>query len=212
MKFRALSLLLALVAALPAATPARRLNRYEYNATIRDLLGVDFRAGNDFPADNFSYGFDNNADTLTVTPALLKRYLDAAKKIARAAIEPVPPPAMPELERRSNASAVSDITWQRTFTWEGDYDVHVAIAGRADPFALYVSVDAGEPQHLSVSVDFEGRRYADTRLHVASGAHRLHVFAVRDDDRAVDQAWAYEIARARKSGAEPGSSPKFARV
>jgi hypothetical protein len=38
--------------------------------TIRDLLGVDFRAINDFPADNFAYEFDNNAETLTVTPAL----------------------------------------------------------------------------------------------------------------------------------------------
>ena len=75
MKFGAIPLLLCLVLIAQAATPARRLNRYEYNCTIRDLLGVD--------ADNFSYGFDNNADTLTVTPALFKKYLDAAKKIAR---------------------------------------------------------------------------------------------------------------------------------
>src|ERR1700721_2845871 len=54
MKLRAISLLLSTVVILPApaATLARRLNRYEYNATIRDLLGVDFRATNDFPADN----------------------------------------------------------------------------------------------------------------------------------------------------------------
>jgi hypothetical protein len=85
MKHRATSLLLAMTAALtaPGAVPVRRLNRYEYNCTVRDLLGVDFRANDDFPADNFSYGFDNNAATLTVTPALLAKYLDAAKKIAR---------------------------------------------------------------------------------------------------------------------------------
>jgi len=103
---RALSLLLAIAAAAPAATPVRRLNRYEYDCTIRDLLGVDFHAAGDFPADNFSYGFHNNADTLTVTPTLFAKYLDAARKIARAAVEPVPPPAAPELESHSNASAL----------------------------------------------------------------------------------------------------------
>jgi hypothetical protein len=55
----------------PAATPARRLNRYEYNCTVRDQLSVDFRAFDDFPADNFSYGVDSNAATLT--PALLSQ-------------------------------------------------------------------------------------------------------------------------------------------
>src|SRR5580693_2042380 len=119
MKHRATSLLLAISAALtaPGAVPVRRLNRYEYNCTVRDLLGVDFRANDDFPADNFSYGFDNNAATLTVTPALMAKYLDAAKKIARAAIEPVPPPATPELERHSNLSALQDFTWQQHFIW-----------------------------------------------------------------------------------------------
>ena len=101
----AVKLLFVMAVAVPlwAAVPARRLNRYEYNCTVRDLLGVDFRSANDFPADNFSYGFDNNAATLTVTPALLAKYLQAAKKIARAAVEPVPLPATPELERHSNA-------------------------------------------------------------------------------------------------------------
>ncbi len=211
MNLCAFSLLLATVVILPApaATLARRLNRYEYNATIRDLLGVDFRVNNDFPADNFSYGFDNNSDTLTVTPTLLKKYLDAAKGIARAAIELVPPPATPELERRSNPAASTDLTWQRGFTWEGDYDVHISIAGRADPFTLNVFVDEGEPQRLSVSVDFEGRRYADTRLHLAGGVHRLRITAIRETDRALDQAWAYEVARARKNGGEPKSKQEI---
>jgi hypothetical protein len=202
MKRRAISLFLAVTAAL-AAAPARRLNRYEYYCTVRDLLGVDFRAWDNFPADNFSYGFDNNAATLTVTPALLAKYLDAAKKIARAAIELVPAPATPELQRRSNASATTEITWQRNFTWDGDYDAHIAIAGRSDPFALFISVDDGEPQRLSVSFDFEGRRYANTRLHVGAGGHRWRISLVRDVDRAVDEAWAYEAARARKTGSQP---------
>jgi hypothetical protein len=211
MKHRATSLLLAISAALtaPGAVPVRRLNRYEYNCTVRDLLGVDFRANDDFSADNFSYGFDNNAATLTVTPALLAKYLNAAKKIARAAIEPIPPPATPEMESRSNASASPDLVWQRNFIWDGDYDVHVAVAGRSDPLRLYVSLDDGEPQSLPVSVDFEGRRNADTRLNIGSGVHRLHVFVVRDDERSVDQARAGEVAHARSSGGEPLSKSEI---
>lgn len=209
----AVKLLFVMAVAVPlwAAVTARRLNRYEYNCTVRDLLGVDSRSANDFPADNFSYGFDNNAATLTVTPALLAKYLQAAKKIARAAVEPVPPPATPELERHSNTSALRDITWQRNFIWDGDYDVHVAIAGRSDPAALYVSLnDAGsEPQRLPVSVDFEGRRYADIRIHVDAGMRGLRVSVVRDDDRAIDQAWGYEVARAKKTGAEPLSKSEI---
>jgi hypothetical protein len=205
MKYRAFSLLLAVTA---VAAPSRRLNRYEYYCSVRDLLGVDFRAWDNFPADNFSYGFDNNAATLTVTPALLAKYLEAAKKIARAAIEPVPAPATPELERRSNPSASSEITWQRNFTWDGDYDAHIAIAGRSDPFALYISMDDSEPRQLPVSFDFEGRRYANTRLHVGAGSHRWRIWLVRDVDRAVDEAWAYEATRARKTGSEPPAKPQ----
>ncbi len=204
-----LLLVLAVAAPLSAATPARRLNRYEYNCTVRDLLGVDFRAANDFPADNFSYGFDNNAATLTMTPALVAKYLQAAKRIARAAVEPIPPPASPELERHSNTSALRDITWQRRFVWDADYDVHVAIAGRNDPYDLYISLDDGEPRGLPMSVDFEGRRHADVRLHVDSGVRGLRVLAVRDDDRATDRAWAYEVLRARKAGQEPLSKAEI---
>jgi uncharacterized protein DUF1592/uncharacterized protein DUF1588/uncharacterized protein DUF1587/uncharacterized protein DUF1585/uncharacterized protein DUF1595 len=205
MEHKAISLLLAATAVLPAlsAAPARRLNRYEYNCTMRDLLGVDFHAGDDFPADNFSYGFDNNAATLTVTPSLLAKYLDAAKKIARAAVEIVPPPAEAELQRRSNASASSDITWKRNFIWEGDYDVQIALAGRNDPFTLSISLDGGEPQRLAMSFDFEGRRYADVRLHIGAGTHELRVLAIRNVDRAIDEEWSKEVARAQKTGTEP---------
>jgi hypothetical protein len=80
----AIGLLSVAILALPvwAVVTARRLNRYEYNASVRDLLGVDFRPADDFPADNFSYGFDNNAATLTVTPSLAAKYPQAARRIA----------------------------------------------------------------------------------------------------------------------------------
>jgi mono/diheme cytochrome c family protein len=64
----------------------RRLNRTEYNNTVRDLLGVDFRPGDDFPADVPGHGFDNSGGVLTVSPVLVEKYLAAAEKVARAAV------------------------------------------------------------------------------------------------------------------------------
>jgi hypothetical protein len=70
----------------------RRLNRNEYNNTVRDLVGIDFKPAADFPSDDTGYGFDNIGDVLTISPILLERYLAAAESILDKAIvitEPV---------------------------------------------------------------------------------------------------------------------------
>ncbi len=59
----------------------RRLNRLEYNNTIRDLLGVDFKPAEDFPLDDVGYGFDNIGDVLSTSPLLLEKYLQAAEGV-----------------------------------------------------------------------------------------------------------------------------------
>ena len=64
----------------------RRLNRVEYNNTIRDLVGVDFKPAADFPNDDVGYGFDNIGDVLSVSPLLLEKYLSAAEAIFEQAI------------------------------------------------------------------------------------------------------------------------------
>jgi hypothetical protein len=64
----------------------RRLNRVEYNNTIRDLVGVDFKPAADFPADDVGYGFDNIGDVLSTTPLLLEKYLAAAETVFQKAI------------------------------------------------------------------------------------------------------------------------------
>ena len=65
---------------------ARRLNRSEYNNTIRDLLAVDFSPTNDFPQDDSGYGFDNIGSALSLPPQLMEKYLAAAEKITQQAI------------------------------------------------------------------------------------------------------------------------------
>ena len=67
----------------PGRTTIRRLNRNEYNYTVRDLFGINFLPGKDFPADGAGgEGFDNTADALFLPPVLMEKYLAAANKIA----------------------------------------------------------------------------------------------------------------------------------
>ncbi|MGH9833325.1 MAG: DUF1587 domain-containing protein, partial [Blastocatellia bacterium] len=70
----------------PGCVTARRLNRAEYNNTVRDLLGVDIEPANDFPQDDSAHGFDNIADALSLSPTLMEKYMAAAEKIARLAV------------------------------------------------------------------------------------------------------------------------------
>jgi cytochrome c551/c552 len=70
----------------PGRAPLHRMNRGEYANAIRDLLAVDVDASTLLPADDSSNGFDNIADVLGISPALLERYVAAAAKISRLAV------------------------------------------------------------------------------------------------------------------------------
>ena len=72
----------------PGRTTVRRLNRNEYNNTVRDLFGIDFQPGKDFPSDGAGgEGFDNVGDALFVQPSLMEKYLAASKRIVTAIYE-----------------------------------------------------------------------------------------------------------------------------
>ncbi len=70
----------------PGRVTARRLNRSEYNNTVRDLLGVNLDATADFPPDDSGYGFDTIGDVLSTSPLLMEKYFDAAETVAAAAM------------------------------------------------------------------------------------------------------------------------------
>ena len=76
----------------PGRTEAfHRLNRAEYANAVRDLLALDVDVEALLPADDIdANGFDNMADVLTVSPALMERYLSAARKTARLAVGEAP--------------------------------------------------------------------------------------------------------------------------
>lgn len=78
----------------------RRLTRYEYRNTIRDLVGVDYKPAASFPADEVGYGFDNIGDVLSLPPLLLEKYLAAGEEISKQVIltESPDPPAIADVK------------------------------------------------------------------------------------------------------------------
>jgi mono/diheme cytochrome c family protein len=72
----------------PGYVPLRRLSNAEYNYTVRDLTGVDLQPAREFPADGAAgEGFTNAAEALAdISPALLTKYLNAAKDISEHAV------------------------------------------------------------------------------------------------------------------------------
>jgi hypothetical protein len=70
----------------PGRATVHRLNRAEYSNAIRDLLAVDVKPGDWLPVDDSGYGFDNIADVLSTSPALLERYMSAGRRVSRLAV------------------------------------------------------------------------------------------------------------------------------
>ncbi|KAA5546163.1 DUF1592 domain-containing protein [Roseiconus nitratireducens] len=71
----------------PGRVSIQRLNKAEYDNTIRDLVGLDLQLAKDFPSDDVGNGFDNIGSVLTIPPILLEKYLDAATVVADRVIE-----------------------------------------------------------------------------------------------------------------------------
>jgi mono/diheme cytochrome c family protein len=151
-----------------------RLNRGEYANAIRDLLGIDVDAAALLPPDTQAFGFDTNADALSMEPALLDRYLTAAAKIARIAVGD--PTVRPSVERYTAVKGnANEQTWlwqtdrltedfplgsrggvaaRHYFPVDGDYDLRVRLA------RTYADVIRGLQTPSSIEVRVDGARVA----------------------------------------------------
>ena len=110
----------------------RRLNKTEYNNTIRDLIGLDIKAADDFPADDVGSGFDNIGDVLSVSPLLLEFYMSAAEKILDEAIviadSPRPTKLVFDKIRTSSIRTAGELGKTASFE-EGRYHIRCKVAG-----------------------------------------------------------------------------------
>jgi hypothetical protein len=86
----------------PGHVTLRRLNRTEYDNTIRDVFQLqDYRLSAEFPPDDTGYGFDNIASVLKLSPLLMEKYLRAARKVSERVME-IRYPERADLELGSN--------------------------------------------------------------------------------------------------------------
>lgn len=112
----------------PGLVAARRLSNAEYDYTIRDLTGVDIRPTREFPVDPANEaGFDNSAESLGMSPALLKKYIEAARRVSEyLVLKPnglafAPHPVVADTDRdKYNVRRIIDF-YQRHSTNQADY-------------------------------------------------------------------------------------------
>jgi hypothetical protein len=92
----------------PGTKTIHRLNRVEYNNTVRDLLNTALKPAADFPQDDHGYGFDNIADVLSLSPLQLELYERAAERLVDEAF------AKPEMASKLVPCTVTDAACPRT--------------------------------------------------------------------------------------------------
>ena len=141
------------IEAMAGRVTARRLNRVEYNNTIRDLLGVAARPADEFPVDDSGYGFDNNGDVLSVSPMLMEKYMQAAEKISRLAVYgeaiPAKPTRLVRLMNRRSQDAYDVIS-------EGNSGVYLPYSLRGAMYGNFTFPVDGEYEFRLRIANFRG--------------------------------------------------------
>ncbi|MBI3865487.1 MAG: DUF1592 domain-containing protein, partial [Planctomycetia bacterium] len=161
----------------PGRVTIRRLNKAEYNNTIRDLLGVDVKPADDFPSDDVGYGFDHIGDVLSMPPVLFERYLAAAERVTDAAIStPDPDRAPVKSGKGKTLASVGEAEMDMEFPRTGDYKLRArAYAQQAGPEVarMMLKVDGEEVKTFDVAaVEGQPENYEVT-LHIPLGKHRF---------------------------------------
>jgi hypothetical protein len=176
----------------PGAPALHRLNRAEYANAIRDLLAVDVDVSAMLPPDDSAAGFDNNADVLGVSPALIEAYASAAAKVSRLAIghpsiglDRVTYRVPGDLSQAAHIEGLplgtrGGLVIHHTFPLDAEYDLEVGAGGGA---ALGAARGAGgrgggpaaaDDRYVTLdgtAVTLQGRGL--TRLRVSAGPHTL---------------------------------------
>jgi mono/diheme cytochrome c family protein len=190
----------------PGRVTIRRLNRSEYNNTVRDLLGITFRPADDFPSDDVGSGFDNQGDVLSLPTLLLEKYLAAAEKIVAEAIVADPETLVKTQRQGRRLKPVGDWKYDRD-GWgilseggvrgefeidrEGEYTLR-AVAGaqnvNREPAELELRQDGKALKVFDVYAARDRQRNYEIKAHLKPGKFELSAHFLNDfyDEKASD--------------------------
>lgn len=178
----------------PGRVTIRRLNREEYNNTVRDLLKVKFKPADDFPPDDTGYGFDNIGDVLSLSPLLLEKYLSAAEQVTAAAIRTSDPPARkhrytedrifgPRGKGDAHLSGNGMVFVTHDFKRDGEYFIRVSAGGSqagSEPVKMVVSAAGSDPKTFEVRNEENKPKVFERRLKVKKGRRKISAEFIND--------------------------------
>ena len=178
----------------PGRVTIRRLNRAEYNNTIRDLLGVDFKPAADFPADDSGYGFDNIAEVLSMSPLLAEKYLAAAEIALDKAIVTEGPKRQTikydgvKLASTSGGNPTGDVAWsvsangelfiKQTIPATGQYEIRVRTYGQqvgTEAVRMAIRVDGAPSRLIDVKAVKDSPQLDSIIVPLKEGEHKIGV-------------------------------------
>ncbi len=181
----------------PGRVTLRRLNRNEYNNTVRDLLGVEIRPADEFPSDDVGYGFDNIGDVLSISPLLMEKYLSAAEKVAARAVW-TPDGASVRYSAGDNKQTSGqgtylpngrglygngDVTAQHTFTAAGTYAIRALAYGQqagSEPVKMAFKLGASILKTVEVAADETSPKVYEVTALVEPGKQPVSVSFTND--------------------------------
>ena len=215
----------------PGRTEAlHRLSRTEYRNVVRDLLDVDVDVSGLLPADDTSYGFDNIAGVLGVSPTLMERYLAAARKISRLAMgSPVPSPIAETFRIPSDQGQDGRVAGlpfgtrggmvvDFNFPEDAEYVISAVPDGplRIEPHELEITLDGERLEVFTVGRALEpGQRRAqyaeadarEVRVRVGAGPHRVGAAFLRKT--AAEQERTRKLYRRPFTGEGSGGDSRY---
>lgn len=181
----------------PGRVTLHRLNRAEYNNTVRDLLRDTTQPATDFPADDHGHGFDNNADVLSTSPLLFEKYDLATTNLVQAAlpkgIDPLAERFEAEVLEGSIGAPHQDWAWNLYSNGsidapiiaplDGEYELSARVYGQQagpDPARMTFSIDGRVVIGFAVMAEAANPRVYTSRTRLTAGQHSFSVAFIND--------------------------------
>ncbi|PCC67455.1 Ca-dependent carbohydrate-binding module xylan-binding [Nannocystis exedens] len=181
----------------PGRVTVHRLNRTEYNNTVKDLLGTAQRPADSFPADDFGLGFDNISDVLSTSPLQAELYERAAEGLILEAMEiPITDPGTWQIEAEdalaSGGGAAGD-AWNLNINgevyqtielpYDGQYKFSARVWGQQagpDLPHMNLTVDGAPVAMFDVEAVKNGAQVYEITIDATAGVHKFAVEFTND--------------------------------